>query len=181
MTLESTSNIHWYAARTRHGQELKVRDRLVDRHVENFVPSKQVVRQRNGRKYKVDVPLIPNLVFLRTTKDDACSLANGADLPVYYLIDRSTRSLLVIPNKQMDDFIRVVTTEPDSICDEMPDLRLGQDVRIMRGALEGVEGKVLMLTNRTYVVVSIGEMLSAKVSIPRSHVKIISNHGEAEK
>lgn len=165
-----TESACWFAARTRHGQELALRRRLDDLRIECFIPSKMTVRERNGRKSKVEVPVISNLIFIRTTKKEACSLANSGDFPLYYVIDHSTRTLLVVPDKQMEDFIRVVTQVPESICPEMQDLPVGADVRITSGSLEGVEGKVILLPNRTYVVVSIGRIAFAKVQVPRANV-----------
>lgn len=170
MVTESTC---WFAARTRRGQELALRRRLDEARIECFIPSKVIVRDRNGRKYKVEVPLIPNLVFVRTTKNEACSLANSGDFPLYYVIDHFTRTLLVVPDKQMDDFIRVVTQVPESICPESQDLPLGADVQITSGSLEGVEGKVVLLPNRTYVVISVAGMAFAKIQVPRSSVRRI--------
>lgn len=50
---------------------------------------------------KAVVPLIPNMVFLRATKSDACALANGYGLPLFYMVDRSTGRMLVVPDRQM--------------------------------------------------------------------------------
>lgn len=163
----------WFAARTRRGQELKVKESLESIGVEHFIPVRTVKRDRRDRKEEVPEAVIQNLVFLKAEKSDALSLVNGRGLPLYYIIDRCTRTLLEVPQKQMDDFIRVVTAVPESVCEDAPELHLGADVCIVRGELEGVEGKVLLLPNRTYVVVSVGSLLCAKVKIPRSYVREI--------
>lgn len=163
----------WYVARTRRGQELAVRDRLDGFGIRNFVPVSRTLKVRNGRKVKATVPLIPNMVFLRATKSVACALANGHGLPVYYVVDHSTRSMLVVPDRQMDDFIRVVTEEPDTVrlTDFMP--HVGQKVRIISGRLAGVEGEVTLVDGETYLVVSLGSLLSAKVRINRDCVEAV--------
>lgn len=169
----ATENVQWFAARTRRGQELALRRRLTAMNVECFIPSRITTRDRAGRKSRVEVPLIPNLIFLRATKKHACSLANSGSFPLFYIIDHCTRTLLVVPDKQMDDFIRVVTQKPDSICPEFQELPVGASVRITSGTLEGVEGKVILLPNRTYVVVSVGQLLAAKVQVPRASVTLV--------
>lgn len=163
----------WFVARTRHGQELKVKDMLQDCMVESFIPTTKVQRLRRGRKVYVQAPLIPNMVFIHCSKEVALSLVNGRGVPMYYIIDHSTGHMLFVPDKPMDDFIRVITEDPTTICQEMPEIPLGADVRITSGMFEGVEGKVVLLPNRTYVLVSVGQILCAKVKVPRSALRRI--------
>ena len=92
----------WFAARTRYGQELGIRDRLEKAGVEHFIPTVRVRKSRG--KGLTERPAVTNLVFLRATKAEACALANEKGLPVRYIIDCATRTLLVVPDKQMEDF-----------------------------------------------------------------------------
>ena len=100
--LQREESASWYAARTRFGQELKIRDRLVREGVEHFIPT---VSADGPRKEKA---VISNLVFLKATKAEALELANTGVIPVKYVIDCATRTLLVVPDKQMEDFRRVL-------------------------------------------------------------------------
>ena len=144
----------WYAARTRFGQELQVKRRLAGAGVEHFIPQKE-----NGR------PAIPCLVFLRTNKTEALDLVNTSCVRMKYIIDCVTRTLLVVPDKQMEDFRRVfeqadeVTSEP---------LALGDLVRVIRGPLKGVEGHVLQFQGKYYVVVGLLDSFFTKASVPRN-------------
>ena len=160
----------WFAARTRKGQELVVRDRLRELGVEHFIPVKRSVRQRGKRRREVEAPIIPNLVFLYTIKSHAYTLANGG-LLLYYIIDRNTHTLLEVPQKQMEDFMLVMDLSPESLClTELP-LRLGGKVCVVKGELAGIEGELLSLPSRTYVVVQVGNgLLTAKVRIPKSYL-----------
>lgn len=165
--------VHWFAARTRRGQELRIRERLDSFGISSFVPTVRTLRQRGDRKVKATVPLIPNMVFLRATKSDACSLANGRGVPVYYVIDRSTSRMLVVPDKQMDDFIRVVSAEPDTVEISGFVPHRGQKVRIASGRLKGVEGEVLSTGGGTFIIVSVGQLLNARIKVPKSCVEPI--------
>ena len=144
----------WYAARTRFGQELQVKRRLAGAGVEHFIPE--------GAKGR---PAIPCLVFLHTNKAEALDLANTSCIRMKYIIDCATRTLLVVPDKQMEDFRRVfeqaddVTSEP---------LALGDRVRVTHGPLKGVEGHILQFQGKTYVVVGLLNSVFAKARVPRS-------------
>lgn len=158
---------YWWAARTRYGQELKVRDRLEARGVEHFIP---VVPSSGPRKEKAAVP---NLVFLRTTKAEALELANMGVIPVKYIVDCVTRTLLVVPDKQMEDFRRVMdlSLEEGGLMDRP--LALGDRVRVTKGPLRGVEGHVIEFQGRYYVVVSLLESLFARARVPRSWLETV--------
>ena len=153
---------YWWAARTRYGQELKVRDRLRAEGVEHFIPT---VPSDGPRKEKAAVS---NLVFLRATKTEALELANTGVIPVKYIVDCATRTLLVVPDKQMEDFRRVLdlSLEEGGLMD-CP-LSLGDRVKVIKGPLKGVEGHVIEFQGRYYVVVSLLESLFAKARVPRS-------------
>jgi len=164
-------NICWFAARTRHGQEIGVRNRLSMLGVEHFIPTEEGRSTRGNRK--IEKPMINSLVFLRTTKNEACALANERALPVRYMIDCATRSLLVVPDKQMEDFRRVLdfSLEEGGLVEEP--LCLGDRVRVIKGVLCGVEGYVVELHGKTYVVVRLLESIFAKARIPRSWLEKI--------
>ena len=156
---------YWYVARTRFGQELKVRDRLVREGVEHFIPTVPV---DGPRKEKAAVS---NLVFLRTTKQEALDLANMGVIPVKYIVDCATRTLLVVPDKQMEDFRRVLdlSLEEGGLMDRP--LALGDRVKVVKGPLKGVEGHVIEFQGRYYVVVSLLDSLFARARVPRSWIE----------
>ena len=64
----------WFAARTRCGAELGVRDRLDRLGTEHFLPVELLRRTRSRATY--EHPLIPGLIFVRATKKQACALTN---------------------------------------------------------------------------------------------------------
>ena len=165
-TTAKTTETCWLAARTRCGAELSVAGSLDRLGVERFVPTFTRRRTRGNARY--ERALIPCLVFLRATKQQACHLANEGLLPVRYLIDPATRSLLVIPDKQMDDFRRVLDLSTDEGGLIGRPLALGDRVRVVKGVLAGVEGYVLELRGRFYVVVQLLDCWFAKASVPRS-------------
>ena len=165
---EATVRTYWYAARTRYGQELKVRDRLRREGVEHFVPTLPTDTPRKEKAVSA------NLVFLRATKQEALDLANCAGLPVKYIVDCATRTLLVVPDKQMEDFRRVLdlSLEEGGMMDKP--LSLGDRVKVVKGPLKGVEGHVIEFNGRYYVVVSLLDSLFAKARVPRSWIERIS-------
>ena len=164
----SADPVSWFAARTGRGQEMSARATLQRLSVEHFIPTREVERTRRGKKVKVEVSLIPNLIFLRATKPYACSLVNSGELNAKLIVDRTTNSLLRVPDKQMDDFIRVVNEAPNPICPSDYEFVPGGKVRVVKGSFAGIQGEVVNMPNKTYLIVSLGHLICAKVQIPRA-------------
>ncbi len=160
----------WFAARTRYGQELGIRDRLERLGVEHFIPSE---KRRNYRGKWKEHPLINNLVFIHTDKKTACELKTFEGLPVNYLFDYVEHTMLTVPDKQMEDFKKVLeaSLEEGGLVDQP--VQIGEKVRITDGPLRGVEGNVLELQGRLYVIVGLCGMVYAKARVPRAWLEKI--------
>lgn len=160
----------WFVARTRHGAEIGVRDRLTKLGVEHFVPT---VRSRGVRGRVVEKPAINCLLFVHATQADALALKHERGLPVDYLFDCATRKLMVVADKAMDDFRRVLdlSLEEGGLIDRP--LEQGARVRVAKGPLQGVEGRILELQGKHYVVVSLLDSLFARASVPRAWLEIV--------
>ena len=161
---------HWYVTRTRHGAEIGVRNRLVTLGVEHFVPT---VQTRGWRGRMVEKPVLNCLLFVRATQAEALALIHERGLPADYLFDHATRRLMVVPDKAMDDFRRVLdlSTDAGGLMDRP--LEQGARVRVAKGPLQGVEGRILELQGKHYVVVSLLDSLFARASVPRAWLETI--------
>lgn len=163
----------WFAARTRKDQELVVRDSLKKLNVEYFLPTQVVVRQLKYRKKKVEVPVIRNLIFVHTTKEKACSIPNDYGVQLFYMKDLYTHSLLVVPERQMRDFMFVMDIDPDGVSFDNEPLEIGEKVQVVKGEFAGIEGELVSVANRSYVIIRIPQVLSVSVRIPKSYLKKI--------
>ena len=154
---------HWYVAYVHHGRELKVRDRLAALGIEHFVPTQKVP---GSRRKIVERPLINCLAFIRATKEDALDLIHHQGVQADYRTDCATHSMMIVPDKQMDDFRRVfdLSLEAGGVSTEAPEV--GSQVRVVRGPLTGVVGRVSGYRGRVHVVVSLMDLLFASAEVP---------------
>lgn len=170
--LASQDGMAWFVAKTRYfRQEIRLRDELSRRGVDVFVPTTSARKSRGAGSF--EKVLAPNLVFVRATKADACMLVTRDSLPLRFVPDCATRQMMVVPDKQMDDFRRVfdLSIVEGGLIDQP--LELGERVRVTKGTLKGVEGFVEELLGRTYVVVSLIGCLWAKAQVPRAWLEKI--------
>ena len=91
---------------------------------------------------------------------EGSSLMYGLPLVLYLLFLAHD-----VPEKQMEDFMRVLE-EPDAVCTDIPYAK-GDRVKVIRGALRGVEGEIAETPDGAFLIVRVSTLLCAKVRIPR--------------
>ena len=153
LNMDSAKHTAWFVVITRWGQWKKITLRLSELKVRHFIPS-----------------TYNTLVFLRTEKTRALNLVNAGEVKGRFLVDHTTRTLLEVPDKQMEDFIRVLTEYPDTACTSDIPLRKGMKVKVVRGPLKGIEGEIEETPNALHLVVSIQSLICAKITIGRADV-----------
>ena len=151
--MERGSHISWFVVITRWGQWKKIVERLSALRVGFFIP----------HTYNT-------MVFLHTEKDRALNLVNAGEIRGRFLVDHSTRSLLEVPDNQMDSFIRLMTEYPDTpVTTDFP-IQKGTRVRVVRGPLKGIEGEVEETPNGVQLIVGIQSLICARITIGRGEV-----------
>ena len=93
-----------------------------------------------------------------------------------FIWDRTTRLPVVVPAKQMEDFIRVCELSDDAVfLSELDDkLRNGAKVRVVFGPLAGVEGRVVRIRKSRRILVELSGLLSvASTYIPVDYLEPI--------
>ena len=167
----NAETLQWYAARTRFGQELGIKRKLESLGVECFIPTDFV---RNSRGKLVQKALVSNLVFLKTTKAQGLDLVNYKGLPMSYLIDCATHTLMVVPEKQMEDFMKVFDmSREDGDGMIMDAVFPGSRVTVVKGPLKGVEGVVIEEEGKTFVAVGLDGLVYARARVPKAWIELI--------
>lgn len=171
--MPETEEEGWYVAKT-YRQERKIKDQLTRMGMKHFVPFHETVKEIGGKRKKVEVPFISGLIFVHGRKKECISLINDYGYPMRYVRDFSSRSLLRVPDKQMEDFIYLVEHHETEIEVLPHDLRRGDRVRVVAGSFAGIEGELVRIAGHRRVVVRIDNLFTvATVYIPGSYLEKI--------
>ncbi len=166
--------VHWYVAYTRVNQVLLVKKKLDELGIENFLPLDEQLRDTPFGRKTIRVPLIHGMIFIRTDKVTSFSLLNEYSLNMVYLKDIEGRGSLVVPDKQMEDFMFLLDFSPEGIEILNKDLKRGDRVRVIKGPLQGLEGELVRLRGHKRVVIRLEGVASIATSyIPGSFLEKI--------
>lgn len=148
----------WYAIRVTFNREMKVKDDLDLRGIENFIPMKYVMGTRRGRRVKKLVPSIHNLIFFHIEPSLMKEYKATTKMPIRYIMNPATKKPVVVPEREMNNFIAVAGTYEEQleyITPKPGQFTRGDRVRIMGGPFEGAEGVLQRVKGDSRVIVSV--------------------------
>ena len=174
--------LYWFPMRVTYNREVSVKEGLDRLSIENFLPMRYEIVGEGEKRRRMLVPAVHNLVFVRSTQPRITELkmTRREFLPMRYMMRHETadtpRQILRVPDKQMEDFIRVASVQDDSVMflDYSDYLnKVGTRVRITEGQFAGVEGTVKRIKNNRRVVVQIEGVAAVAITYVPAHALIV--------
>lgn len=167
--------MEWFVAYVRSCQEKTVAARLASLAIEHYVPIRKEWRQWSDRKVLKDRLLLPRVVFIHCSQAERLELFMKVPYICSFMMDKASRKPVCVPQKQMDDFRRVVEGSPSAVEMHLAgEFAPGDKVRVTEGPLKDMECEVTKIMNRTFICVRLGMLGSAITEIDASQVtKII--------
>lgn len=140
----------WWAVYTRHHHEQAVADVLTAKGVEVLLPTFETARQWKDRKKIIRMPLFPCYLFVRESL--------GGRLPVLttpgvHMILSHGERCAIVPDGEIQDIMRAA--RHPAMIEPHPFLNAGERVRVIRGAMTGVEGVLVRKKSGWRLVISI--------------------------
>lgn len=160
----------WYVM-SAYRQEKKAELALADRGVRCFVPKHYVVRTIRGKKVRALQPVVANLVFVYASWNEIIVLKQYVDYLQFQtqVIERKRR-VMVVPEQEMEQFMRVSQQWEEDICYYRPEelkMASGQQVRVIGGSFNGVEGRLVKISGKRQkrVVLELEGVLAVAVTV----------------
>ena len=140
----------WYVVHTRSRHEKTVRDQLVTRDVETFLPTVERWSRWKDRRQKVIFPLFPGYCFARFSLVDRLRVLNVAGVANLVGVGGLPEA---VPDSEVEAIQLLARTTLQY--DPHPFLAEGMDVEVVRGPLTGVRGKLLRKDRVTRLVLAV--------------------------
>jgi len=152
---------HWYAAYTRSRHEKRVSEQLLRRSVEHFLPLYESVRRWKDRRVRLQLPLFPGYIFVRTSLKERRGVL---DIPSVVRLVGFNGLPEALPDSEIETLRHVLLNQLRA--EPHPYLTVGQRVCIARGPLEGVEGILIRKKGALRLVLSVNLIMrSAAIEI----------------
>jgi len=127
----------WFALYVQVNHEKEVTKRLENKEINCFLPLMECWSKRLDRRKKIQVPLFPGYIFVRTVLDNYTNI-NILKTPGALSILRNSEGPLPIPDYQVNNLLTLIgSTQPLSQHDYLNE---GDWVQVVRGPLAGCIG-----------------------------------------
>lgn len=178
-------NKRWFVFRASYAREDKASDFIVEDGDFVYIAKRYTRKIIQGKEKRVLETLIPNLLFVYTTKDKAEEYVKRtpalSNLSFYYnhfeLNDEHKNPPLTIPRHEMENFILATVTQNEHLLfvDEGKCHFKGEEtVKIVDGPFKGVEGKVARVSGQQRIILTLTQLgLVSTAYVPTAFIQPI--------
>ena len=165
----------WIAAYTRPRSEKKASADIRQTGIETYLPIQTEIRQWSDRKKKIDVVIIPNVIFIHLCSDDISRIRQHP-LILKILTLPGRKEPAHIPSEQIEN-LKFMLKESDSpVRFQQIEFKRKDDVKVIRGNLKGLIGTVEKISEKkSQLIVMIDFLGGAMVEIPTIDLEIIND------
>ncbi len=156
----------WYALYTRHQHEKAVANALSTKGFEVFLPFYEVRHQWKDRTKRLQLPLFPSYIFLRSSQSRRVEVLRT---PGVYQFVGFGGMPSTIPVEEIEAVRRAVNSSFQ--VEPYPFLECGDRVRVKYGPFAGIEGILVRKKNLCRLVLSV-ELLSRSVAVEMDMSKV---------
>jgi len=155
----------WYAIYTRPRWEKKLAERLEEKRIEHYLPLIKTLKIWSDRKKWVQEPLFKSYLFVHVNEGEYLPAIQTPGAVKYVTFERKAVS---IPPLQIEA-IKTFIESGEELVSDLPEMKIGDRVRIMRGPLKGLEGTLVEFQNKHRVRIMIeGIQQSLHLKVPLS-------------
>lgn len=178
---QDETQYRWFAMRdlTRSNAKLPAYKMLGKEGLEVFTPMKSVIKTRNQKRVREEVPFLQDLLFVHATREQLDPIVDKVNT-LQYRYQRGAKYCdpMVVANAEMERFIHAVNNSqkpryysPDEITPAM----IGRKVMIVGGPLSGYEGNLLSLRGARVkrLMVSIPNFITVGVEVQPEFIQLL--------
>lgn len=168
----------WYVMRSIFKTELKTKAKLDGAGIRAFIPMACRVKIVNGRRCKIQTPIIRNLLFVYSDEKTLAPFL-AADSKFQYTYRRGGRENepLIVPDSQMRQFIKAVEASVRPLYFTPAELNIakGTKIRIIGGPFDGTVGLFMKVrgARAKRLVIQIADALAVAVDVNPDMIEVM--------
>lgn len=154
----SSTDMRWFIAECMPSKEKTVRTLLQGTGYEAYLASQSetVVYKCRNRRVKEKV-IIPGKVFVHTEESNLMSIMLAHSSVWRFMLDRTTkdRRFAFVTDDEMQNLQYMLGSASNPVLIAADKLKVGQKVKVMRGALAGLEGWFYREGHTSFIVIKV--------------------------
>ena len=173
---EKEQKTYWFALNVPYNRAEKVVVETDGDGIQTFRPMQQVEVFRDGEKVYREQPIIPSLLFIRCSEQYLREIRRKLPFNVYVYTKPRTANPAPIPEKEMENFIKVMSLKVEgmTLLDADANYLVGESVRVTQGVFKGAEGYIKRIKGNKRLIVSVEGVVAVATSyIPMSFLEKI--------
>jgi len=161
----------WLVAYVKMHHEKKMRDDMLAKGIECFLPVQEEIHQWSDRKKKVERLVISMMIFVHVLPKDRLE---ALKLPYVsrYLVLHGENKPAVIRDKEMQAFMFIINNADKAVEISNASLRPGEKVEVTKGPLAGLKGELITVNGKKKIAVRIEGLGCATVEMSINMIKI---------
>jgi transcription antitermination factor NusG len=148
----------WFALQTRYRYEERIATELKAKGFESYLPTLREIHQWKDRKKVMDVPAFGGYLFARFEPSLKNRVRVLETAGVVKLLGNHGRPEPV-PEGEIESLR--LALESGAECDRHPCVEIGTPVKVRRGMLAGVQGRVVRIANSVKILVNVTSVCQA--------------------
>ncbi|MCB0459340.1 MAG: UpxY family transcription antiterminator [Flavobacteriaceae bacterium] len=169
--MNNSNNIplNWYAFYTRPRSEKKVLHLLTQKGYECYLPLMTTIRQWSDRKKKVQLPIIPSYVFVKTHPNDFNDVLNSNNV---VNILKYLGKPAIIKGYEIEN-LKILLQDTDNIkLTETFNFEKGDTVIVEKGVFKGLIAECIEFNGKHRIILEINGWDNIfELNIPLNHIK----------
>jgi transcription antitermination factor NusG len=165
----SAALARWYAIYTRSRHEKLVAEQLEQKKIPAFLPLRMEVHRWQDRYKKVEMPVFRGYVFAQYNPDSPARISILRTTGVVRIVGFG-REDAAIPGEQIESLRRLLETR--QLVHRHRYLQVGKRVKVISGALAGIEGILARVKTRDRLVIAI-EPIRQAIAVELSGYEVV--------
>lgn len=180
-TYQIDTTKHWFAMRDlkRTNALLPAYKQLSQVGIEVFTPMVTRFFVKNGKRTKIDVPVMHDLLFVHESRQNIDPIvAKTPTLQYRFKKGGKFGEAIVVPDEAMAQFIGAVQATRDPkfySAEEIAPLMCGRSIRIIGGVLDGYEGKLQTVrgSKTKHLIIILPSLVAVSIKINDEFVELL--------
>lgn len=163
----------WYVIKTMSRAEKKTAERLDSLGFKNYLPLQTTIKQWSDRKKKIEVPLIPGVLFINCHETQLIGIY---DIQGVHSILRLSGKFAVVREEEIHNLQLLLKDRVDIAEEDFETILEGELVEVIQGPLQGIIATSIEHQRNYRIIIqfeSIGRQFV--VHVPRSQVRKIKD------